>query len=75
MSVKKGSKVKHIIVSDENFERLRRYGYANDSMNDVITKILEKNKMLESASRVEARDKQILTETNAPSTKRSRQYE
>ena len=66
MSVKKGSKVKHIIVSDENFERLRRYGYANDSMNDVITKILEKNKMLESASRVEARDKQILTETNAP---------
>lgn len=42
MIIKKRSKVKHIIVSDENFERLGRLGYTNDSMNDVITKILEK---------------------------------
>jgi predicted CopG family antitoxin len=35
-------KLKHIIVSYENFEKLRKFGYANDSMNDVITKILEK---------------------------------
>jgi hypothetical protein len=66
---------KHIIVSYENFEILRRFGYATDSMNDVITKILEKNKMLESDSRVEARDQQILTETKATSTKRSHQHE
>ena len=44
-------KLKHIIVSDENFEKLRKFGYANDSMNDVITRIL-KNIRLESGSRV-----------------------
>jgi predicted CopG family antitoxin len=44
-------KLKHIIVSDENFEELRKFGYANDSMNDVITRIL-KNIRLESGSRV-----------------------
>ena len=44
----KGQKLKHIVVSYKNFERLRRFGYANDSMNDVITKILEKNKESES---------------------------
>lgn len=42
MNVKR-QKPKHIIVSYENFEKLRKFGYANDSMNDVITKILEKN--------------------------------
>ena len=49
----KSQKLKHIIVSYENFEKLRKYGYANDSMNDVITKILEKNKSSESGSEVE----------------------
>ena len=44
----KGHKLKHIVVSYKNFERLRRFGYANDSMNDVITKIIEKNKVSES---------------------------
>ncbi|HSF51256.1 MAG TPA: hypothetical protein VLA74_10895 [Nitrososphaeraceae archaeon] len=44
----KKKRPKHTIVSDENFEQLRRFGYANDSMNDVITKILEKNKWSES---------------------------
>lgn len=42
------SKPKHIIISHENFEKIRKLGYANDSMNDVITKILEKNKVSES---------------------------
>jgi predicted CopG family antitoxin len=51
MIIKKRSKVKHIIVSDENFEELRKYGYANDSMNDVITRIL-KSIRLELGSRV-----------------------
>ena len=49
----KKQKLKHIIVSYENFEKLRKYGYANDSMNDVITKILEKNNWSESDSGVE----------------------
>lgn len=44
----KRQKPKHIIVSYENFEKLRKFGYANDSMNDVISKILEKNKESES---------------------------
>jgi hypothetical protein len=38
----KVQKLKHIVISYKNFERLRKFGFANDSMNDVITKILEK---------------------------------
>ena len=56
MNIIKEKRPKHIIVSYENFEKLRRFGYANDSMNDVITKILEKDKVLASDSRVGARD-------------------
>ena len=44
----KYKKLKHIVISYKNFERLRKFGFANDSMNDVITKILEKNKGSES---------------------------
>jgi len=44
----KKQKLKHIVVSYENFEKLRKLGYANDSMDDVITKILDKNKESES---------------------------
>ena len=33
---------KHIVVTKHNFEQLRKLGFANDSMNDVITKMLEK---------------------------------
>ena len=45
-------KFKHILVTYQNFEKLRRYGYAGDSLNDVITRILEKNEALESGSGV-----------------------
>jgi chromatin remodeling complex protein RSC6 len=47
----KRERPKHIVVSDENFEELIKYGYANDSMNDVITRIL-KSIRLELGSRV-----------------------
>ncbi|HSF49412.1 MAG TPA: hypothetical protein VLA74_01520 [Nitrososphaeraceae archaeon] len=47
----KREKSKHIVVSDENFDELKKYGYANDSMNDVITRIL-KSIRLELGSRV-----------------------
>ena len=40
-------KLKHILISYENFEKLKRFGYASESMNDVISRILEKGKMLE----------------------------
>jgi DNA-binding response OmpR family regulator len=36
--LKSKQKIKHIIVSYENFEILRKFGFANDTMNDVITK-------------------------------------
>jgi hypothetical protein len=36
------TKLKHITVSEENYEILRRLGYTSDSMNDVITVILNK---------------------------------
>jgi hypothetical protein len=36
------SKLKHITVSPENYEILRGLGHTSDSMNDVITVILNK---------------------------------
>lgn len=35
-------KLKHITVSQENYEILRGLGHTSDSMNDVITVILGK---------------------------------
>ena len=35
-------KLKHITVSQENYEILRGLGHTSDSMNDVITVILSK---------------------------------
>jgi hypothetical protein len=35
-------KLKHITVSQENYEILRDLGHTSDSMNDVITVILSK---------------------------------
>ena len=46
-------KFRHILASYQNFEKLRRYGYAGDSLNDVITRILDKIETLESGSGVE----------------------
>jgi hypothetical protein len=36
------SKLKHITVSQENYDILRDLGHTSDSMNDVITVILSK---------------------------------
>jgi predicted CopG family antitoxin len=37
------SKLKHIVVSEENFQNLKNLGRAGDSFNDVITQILKNN--------------------------------
>jgi hypothetical protein len=44
----KNHQIKHIVVTKKNFEKLRKLGFANDSMNDVITRMLEKNNNSES---------------------------
>lgn len=36
------TKLKHITVSEENYQILKGLGYTSDSMNDVITVILSK---------------------------------
>jgi len=33
--------LKHIVISNENFEKLKNLGKAGDSFNDVISKLLE----------------------------------
>lgn len=33
--------MKHIVISDRNFQKLKQLGCAGDSFNDVISKILE----------------------------------
>ena len=44
---------RHILASYQNYEKLRRYGYAGDSLNDVITRILDKIETLEYGAEVE----------------------
>jgi len=34
--------LKQIVVSEENYFKLKKFGFAGDSFNDVITEILEK---------------------------------
>lgn len=36
------TKLRHIVVSEENFQKLKDQGRAGDSFNDVVTKILNK---------------------------------
>jgi hypothetical protein len=36
------TKLKHITVSEENYQILKGLGYTSDSMNDVITVVLNK---------------------------------
>lgn len=33
---------RHIVISQQNFERLKNYGKVGDSFNDAITKILKR---------------------------------
>ena len=49
-------KLKHIVVNQEVYHQLKSLGYAGDSFNDVLVRILDKNQMLESDSRVGTRD-------------------
>jgi predicted CopG family antitoxin len=35
-------KLKHIVVTEENLDKLKNLGKAGDSFNDVISQILEK---------------------------------
>ena len=38
-------KLKHIAISQENYDRLKRLGFAGDSFNDVITSLLKKTEV------------------------------
>ena len=50
------TKLKHITVNQEIYQKLKNLGKAGDSFNDVLVRILEKNQILESDSRVGTRD-------------------
>jgi predicted CopG family antitoxin len=54
------NRLKHITVSEQNYENLRRLGNTPDSFNTIISRILKEREMLESESRVATR-KQTLT--------------
>ena len=36
------TKLRHIVISEENFQNLRKLGLAGDSFNDVINSLIEK---------------------------------
>ena len=40
--LKQNNMLKHIVASQENYDRLKRLGFAGDSFNDVITSLLKK---------------------------------
>jgi hypothetical protein len=42
LKMKKTKKPKHVMLSVENFEKLRHYGLACETIDDCITKILAK---------------------------------
>ncbi len=60
LEVKIMNRLKHITVSEQNYENLRRLGNTPDSFNTIISRILKEREMLESESRVATR-KQTLT--------------
>lgn len=39
-SVSSKNKFKHIIITEDNYEKLKEHGKAGDSFNDVLTRIL-----------------------------------
>ncbi|HSF50851.1 MAG TPA: antitoxin VapB family protein [Nitrososphaeraceae archaeon] len=54
------SKLKHITVNEEVYQKLKNLDKAGDSFNDVLVRILEKKiQLLESDSRVGAREKTL----------------
>lgn len=55
-----------ISISKQNYHILKKMGFAGDSFNDVLDRILKNNSdLLESHSRVGAREK-TLTSNNTP---------
>lgn len=42
----KVKKDKHVMISTANYESLRKYGIACESINDCITKILEQKEVI-----------------------------
>lgn len=54
------TKLKHITVNEEIYQKLKNLGKAGDSFNDVLIRILEKKiQMLESDSGVETLEKTL----------------
>lgn len=54
-------KYKNILVTNENYDKLKKLGNACDSFNFVVTKLLNRNKKLQSGDGVRALN-QITTE-------------
>ena len=74
--VKNTQRYTTISISEENYWILKKLGFAGDSFNDVLIRLLKnKRNLLESDSRVETRDQQTLTITNTPLEKGSNQHE
>ena len=74
--VKNTQRYTTISISEENYWILKKLGFAGDSFNDVLVRLLKnKRNLLKSDSRVETRDQQTLTITNTPLEKGSNQHE
>ncbi len=73
--IQKPNKLTTISISKENHAILKTLGQTSDSFNDVLTRLLKNNFLLESVTRVGTRDKQTLTKTKTTSIKRSTQHE
>ena len=43
------TRLKHIVIDEDNYAALKELGKAGDSFNDVLTEILTKTKMLPEA--------------------------
>jgi predicted CopG family antitoxin len=43
------TRLKHIVIDEDNYATLKELGKAGDSFNDVLTEILAKTKMLPEA--------------------------
>jgi hypothetical protein len=52
---------KNILITKENYDKLKKLGNTGDSFNFVVTKLLNTNKMLQSGDGIPARN-QIVTE-------------
>ncbi|HJT84900.1 MAG TPA: hypothetical protein VJ697_10495 [Nitrososphaeraceae archaeon] len=52
---------KNILLTKENYNELKKLGNAGDSFNFVVTKLLNRNKTLQSGNRI-ATSNQIVTE-------------